>query len=165
MEISRFGRKIAETSGIGQLMEDLGIAYTQGRNIVMLGGGNPAHIPKVQECFRSSIEKLLSDGTKFERAIGNYDPPCGNREFIKAISALLRGKLGWDIQPENIALTNGSQTAFFILFNIFAGDFQGRTGRKILFPLTPEYIGYCDWRNLRFQANESHRQCSDGCRN
>ena len=144
MEISRFGRKIAETSGIGQLMEDLGIAYTQGRNIVMLGGGNPAHIPKVQECFRSSIEKLLSDGTKFERAIGNYDPPCGNREFIKAISALLRGKLGWDIQPENIALTNGSQTAFFILFNIFAGDFQGRTGRKILFPLTPEYIGYCD---------------------
>jgi valine--pyruvate aminotransferase len=144
MEVSRFGRKIAETSGIGQLMEDLGITYSQGRNILMLGGGNPAHIPKVQEYFRSSMEKLLRDGEEFERVIGNYDPPSGNREFIEAVSTLLRSELGWEIGPENIALTNGSQTAFFILFNIFAGDFEGRPGRKILFPLAPEYIGYCD---------------------
>ena len=144
MEISRFGRKIAETSGIGQLMEDLGIAYMQGRNILMLGGGNPAHIPKVQEHFRSSMEKLLHNGTKFERAIGSYDPPGGNQEFIKAVSDLLRSELGWEIGPKNIALTNGSQTAFFILFNIFAGDFEGNPGKKILFPLSPEYIGYCD---------------------
>ena len=144
MEVSRFGRKIAETSGIGQLMEDLGIAYSEGRNILMLGGGNPAHIPKVQQCFRSSMEKLMQNGAEFERAIGNYDPPGGNREFIEAVSALLRSELGWDIGPENVALTNGSQTAFFILFNIFAGAFEGRAGRKILFPLAPEYIGYCD---------------------
>ena len=144
MEVSRFGRKIAETSGIGQLMEDLGIAYSQGRNILMLGGGNPAHIPNVQQCFRSSMERLLRNGDEFERAIGNYDPPGGNREFIEAVSTLLRSELGWDIGPENIALTNGSQSAFFILFNIFAGAFEGRAGRKILFPLAPEYIGYCD---------------------
>ncbi|MHC4205990.1 MAG: valine--pyruvate transaminase, partial [Planctomycetota bacterium] len=144
MEVSRFGRKITEKSGIGQLMEDLGDAYSKGRNILMLGGGNPAHIPKVQQYFRNNMEKLLQNGTEFERAIGNYDPPGGNREFIKAVSALLRSELGWDIQPENIALTNGSQTAFFILFNIFAGDFEERARRKILFPLAPEYIGYCD---------------------
>ena len=158
MEVSRFGRKIAETSGIGQLMEDLGIAYSQGRNILMLGGGNPAHIPKVQQCFRSSMEKLLRNGAEFERAIGNYDPPSGNREFIEAVSALLRRELGWDIGPENIALTNGSQTAFFILFNIFAGAFEGRAGRKILFPLAPEYIGYCDvgLEDDLFVANKPH---------
>jgi valine--pyruvate aminotransferase len=144
MEVSRFGHKIAETSGIGQLMEDLGIAYSQGRNVLMLGGGNPAHIPEVQQHFRVSMEKLLQNGDKFERAIGNYDPPGGNREFIKAISTLLKNELGWDVRPENVALTNGSQTAFFILFNIFAGDFEGRPGKKILFPLAPEYIGYCD---------------------
>jgi valine--pyruvate aminotransferase len=144
MELSRFGKKIAETSGIGQLMEDLSIAYTQGRNILMLGGGNPAHIPKVQEHLRGSVEKLLRNGDEFEQTIGNYDPPGGNQEFIEAISALLRNELGWNIEPENIALTNGSQTAFFILFNIFAGEFEGRANRKILFPLTPEYIGYCD---------------------
>ena len=158
MEVSRFGRKIAETSGIGQLMEDLGIAYSEGRNILMLGGGNPAHIPKVQQCFRSSMEKLLQNGAEFERAIGNYDPPGGNREFVEAVSALLRSELGWDIGPENIALTNGSQTAFFILFNIFAGAFEGRADRKILFPLAPEYIGYCDagLEDDLFVANKPH---------
>ena len=158
MEVSRFGRKIAETSGIGQLMEDLGIAYSEGRNILMLGGGNPAQIPKAQQCFRSSMEKLLQNGAEFERAIGNYDPPGGNREFIEVVSTLLRSELGWDIGPENIALTNGSQTAFFILFNIFAGAFEGRAGRKILFPLAPEYIGYCDvgLENDLFVANKPH---------
>jgi valine--pyruvate aminotransferase len=144
MEVSQFGRKIAVTSGIGRLMEDLGIVPSEGRDMLMLGGGNPAHIPKVQEYFRDSMEELLGDGAEFERAIGNYDPPGGNREFIEAISALLRSELGWDIRAKNIALTNGSQTAFFILFNIFAGAFQSGARKKILFPLAPEYIGYCD---------------------
>ena len=144
MKVSRFGQKIAHGSGIGQLMDDLGIALLQSRDILMLGGGNPAHIPKVQECFRDSMQKLLSNGAEFEQDIGSYDPPVGNKEFIEAISALLRSELGWDVQSKNIALTNGSQTAFFILFNIFAGAFEGGSSRKILFPLAPEYIGYCD---------------------
>jgi valine--pyruvate aminotransferase len=144
MNLSRFGQKISEISGIGQLMEDLGIALSQGRDMLMLGGGNPAHIPKVQKYFRSSMEKLLGNGAEFERTIGNYDPPGGNKEFIEAISELLKKELRWDIKPKNIALTNGSQTAFFILFNIFAGAFEGRTVKKVLFPLAPEYIGYCD---------------------
>jgi len=144
MKLSMFGQKIAVTSGIGQLMEDLGTTPSQGRDILMLGGGNPAHIPEVQKYFRESMEKLLGNGTEFERAIGNYDPPGGNQEFIEAVSALLASELGWNIQSKNIALTNGSQTAFFILFNIFAGAFEDGTNRKILFPLAPEYIGYCD---------------------
>ena len=144
MEVSRFGKKIAATSGIGQLMDDLGVALSQSGDILMLGGGNPAHIPAVQKYFRKSMEKLLRNGAEFERAIGNYDPPCGNVEFIEAVAALLNNELGWDIQPKNIALTNGSQSAFFILFNIFAGAYEDGTVKKILFPLTPEYIGYCD---------------------
>ena len=144
MKVSRFGQKIAATSGIGQLMEDLGSALLENQDILMLGGGNPAHIPRVQRYFRDSMEKLLRNGAEFERAIGNYGPPGGNKEFIEAISSLLRSELGWDIQSKNIALTNGSQTAFFILFNIFAGAFKDGADRKILFPLAPEYIGYCD---------------------
>ena len=144
MNVSKFGQKIAATSGIGQLMDDLGSALSQSKDILMLGGGNPAHIPKVQKYFRNSMEKLLRNGAEFERAIGNYGPPAGNREFIEAISSLLRSELGWDIKSKNIAITNGSQTAFFILFNIFAGAFEDGADKKILFPLAPEYIGYCD---------------------
>ncbi len=144
MEVSRFGKKIAATSGIGRLMEDLGSALSQSRDMLMLGGGNPAHIPKVQRCFRDSMEKLLRNGAEFEQVIGNYDPPVGNKEFIEAITALLRSELGWDIESKNVALTNGSQTAFFMLFNIFGGTFEGGIVKKIMFPLAPEYIGYCD---------------------
>ncbi|MHC4327315.1 MAG: valine--pyruvate transaminase [Planctomycetota bacterium] len=144
MKVSRFGRKIAAKSGIGRLMDDLGLALSQGRDILMLGGGNPAHIPDAQRCFRAGMEKLLRDGDKFERAIGNYDPSGGNPEFIEAVCALLGSELGWDVQPKNVALTNGSQTAFFILLNIFAGEFDHGAHRKILLPLAPEYIGYSD---------------------
>lgn len=144
MKVSRFGQRIAATSGIGRLMEDLGDAILAGPDVLMLGGGNPAHIPRVEASFRDSIAKLLCEGREFERTLGEYDPPGGNREFIEVIASLLRDELGWNVQSENVALTNGSQTAFFILFNIFAGTFADGTKKKILFPLAPEYIGYCD---------------------
>ncbi len=144
MRISRFGQKLASTSGIGRLMDDLGIALVKGKDILMLGGGNPAHIPQVQKYFRKSIEQILNHSDEFEKAVGNYDPPVGNRDFIEAVVGLLKNELGWKVRPENVALTNGSQTAFFILFNMFAGDFGEGVCKKVLFPLTPEYIGYCD---------------------
>ncbi len=144
VRVSRFGQRIAVVSGIGQVMDDLGAALSEIEDILMLGGGNPAHIPEVQQHFRASMEELLGNGREFERAIGNYDPPQGNKQFIEAVSASLRDELGWDIKPENIALTTGSQSAFFILFNIFGGVFEDGTTKKILFPLAPEYIGYCD---------------------
>jgi len=143
MNISKFGQKLARQSGIGQLMDDLGAALSQGREVLMLGGGNPAHIPQVEQCFRRSMMQILADG-RFERAIGNYDPPAGNVEFIEALAGLLRGQFGWDIGSQNIALTNGSQIAFFMLFNFFAGLCEDGTMKKLLFPLMPEYIGYCD---------------------
>ena len=144
VNVSKFGRKIAEAGGISRLMDDLGEALAAGRDMLMLGGGNPAHIPEMQEHFRESVQRLLANGDEFERAVGDYYPPQGNKEFIEAVARLLADEFGWDIEPKNIALTNGSQSAFFILFNMFAGAFEGGVKKKILFPLAPEYIGYCD---------------------
>ena len=53
LNLSSFGQKISAVSGIGQLMEDLGIALSQGRDMLMRGGGNPAHIPQVQKYIRN----------------------------------------------------------------------------------------------------------------
>jgi len=144
MNVSKFGKKIAVQSGIGQLMDDLGEAQSRAGEMLMLGGGNPAHIPEVERHLRQSMGTLLADGHRFERAVGSYDPPEGNAEFIEAVVGLLRSRFGWDIGPQNVALTSGSQLAFFILLNLFAGDYEDGTKRKILFPLIPEYIGYCD---------------------
>ena len=144
MKVSRFGQKVAVQSGIGQLMDDLGAALSAKERVLMLGGGNPAHVPEVERCLRESMTALLDDGDRFEKAVGDYDPPQGNGEFIEATANLLCDQFGWDVGPHNIALTTGSQSAFFILFNLFAGDYEDGTTRKVLFPLLPEYIGYCD---------------------
>jgi valine--pyruvate aminotransferase len=163
LKVSKFGEKITAVSGIGQLMDDLGSALAGGRHTLMLGGGNPAHIPEIQKYFRRSMLELLEDKGQFERTIGNYDPPQGNKRFIEAVSTLLNNEFGWNIETKNIALTNGSQSAFFILFNLFAGTFEGGVNKRILFPLAPEYIGYSDVglvKNL-FVANKPKIQHLD----
>jgi valine--pyruvate aminotransferase len=143
MKLSKFGEKFTRKAGITQLMDDLGSAMATG-DMLMLGGGNPAHIPEVQDRFRRQMESILAEPHGFETMIGNYDGSRGNAAFIEALATMLGDTFGWDIGPKNIALTNGSQNAFFCLFNLFAGDMPDGLKKKILFPLTPEYIGYAD---------------------
>ncbi len=144
MKFSSFGQKFTNKSGILQLMDDLGQAMSGNSDMLMLGGGNPGHIPEVQKAFRERMEQILCDQNYFEKLIGNYDPPQGDQAFITALANLLRETFNWDIHPENIALTPGSQSSFFVIFNLFAGNFPGGKKKKILFPLAPEYIGYSD---------------------
>jgi valine--pyruvate aminotransferase len=144
MNVSKFGKKMAAPSGISQLMDDLGAAQSPGQEVFMLGGGNPAHIPEMDRWLRQSMAALAADYDRFEHIVGSYGPPEGNAEFIEEMVHLLRSRFGWDIGRQNVALTNGSQQAFFILFNLFAGDYEDGTKKRILFPVIPEYIGYCD---------------------
>jgi valine--pyruvate aminotransferase len=143
MKLSKFGRKFTGDSGILQLMRDLGAA-AKGEDVLMLGGGNPAQIPAVELYLRRRMSEILANGREFERLVGIYGPPDGQHDFNEAIAKLLRNKFGWNLCAHNIALTNGSQTAFFYLFNLFAGEFEDGRRKKILLPLTPEYIGYLD---------------------
>ena len=144
MHFSKFGIKFTEESGILQLMDDLGEALAADDNWLMLGGGNPARIPEVEAKFRACMNVMMTNASELENLIGSYDSPKGNRELIDATAALLRQHYGWEIGPENIALTNGSQTSFFFLFNLLGGAFPNGVHKKILLPITPEYIGYAD---------------------
>jgi valine--pyruvate aminotransferase len=142
-EKSLFGERLASGSGIQELMDDLGRAMAGAHGpIRMLGGGNPAHIPEVQALWRDRMAAILGNPGEFDRMMTNYDPPIGNAKFIAALAALLQAEFGWRVGPENIAITSGGQTAFFFLFNLLAGEFQGGKRKNILLPLVPEYIGY-----------------------
>ena len=144
MQFSKFGQKFTAPTGILQLMADLGEALNSDRPMLMLGGGNPALIPQMQQALRQHMYDILRDEPRFDRIIGAYGPPEGDLDFRKALAAMLRQEYGWDLGPQNIALTNGSQTAFFYLFNIFGGETADGGFRRILLPLTPEYIGYAE---------------------
>ncbi len=143
-EFSLAGGKLAGPSGILELMDDLGRAMTIDPSMRMLGGGNPAAVPGMQSLIRQRMSELMADGDALERMLANYDPPQGNPRFVRELAALLRREFGWDIGPQNIAITSGGQSAFFYLFNLLAGRFTGGRSKKILLPLAPEYIGYGD---------------------
>ncbi len=108
----------------------------------MLGGGNPAAIPEVTRAFEECLAKLQASG-ELVRTLSNYDGPQGKNSFIDTLVDFFQQQYSWPISSKNIALTHGSQSSFFILFNSFAGNSHGRR-QKILIPLVPEYIGYTD---------------------
>ncbi|MBJ7255547.1 MAG: valine--pyruvate transaminase [Akkermansiaceae bacterium] len=144
-EFSKFGQYLGSGSGIGDLMDDLGHALASGSpTLKMLGGGQPAHIPAITAVWRRRLEELLEEPGGLERALTIYDPPRGNPAFLQAIATLFRQNFGWDLGPENIAVTSGGQTAFYFLFNLLAGEMADGSNRKILLPLVPEYIGYAN---------------------
>jgi len=144
MNLSDFGKRFSRPSGILQLMEDLGEALAGNGDVLMLGGGNPAHIPEVQLFFQDRLQRIVEHPAEFAHIIGDYDPPRGEKQFLAALADLFNREYGWDIGPGNISLTSGSQAGFFLLFNMFAGEFGGAPRKKILLPMTPEYIGYAD---------------------
>ena len=140
MEFSKFGEKFNRYAGITQLMDDLNDGLrTPGA--IMLGGGNPAAIPEMLDYFQQASQKMLDSG-ELVNALANYDGPQGKDAFVKSLAKLLKETYGWNISEKNISLTNGSQSAFFYLFNLLAGTFPNGEKKKILLPLAPEYIGY-----------------------
>ncbi len=165
---SDFGTKLTGRSGILQLMDDLGRPLPEGVTPYRLGGGNPARVPEAERLFRREMERIMADGDSFEQLISQYDAPQGRTQFIEAVASFLSKTYGWKIGPENVAVSNGSQSAFFYLFNLFSGTYSlsGDSGdaaggssaadcfsdaaggtpqrKKILFPLVPEYVGYAD---------------------
>ena len=142
---SDFARRLTEPTGINELMEDLGQALERaGPDTVMMGGGNPAHIPAVEAVWRRRIEELLAEPGAMSVMLGDYDGPQGKRRFLETFAAYLRRTRGWKLGAENVAITAGSQTACFLLFNMLAGAAGTSRPRRLLLPLVPEYIGYAD---------------------
>lgn len=144
-QFSKFGAHLGCGSGIGELMDDLGHALASASpNLKMLGGGQPARIPEINAVWRRRLEEIMAEMGGLERSLTTYDPPNGNPRFLDAIATLFRETFGWDLGPQNVAITSGGQTAFYFLFNLLAGEMSDGSRRKILLPLVPEYIGYAN---------------------
>jgi len=154
MNFSKFGQKFTQPTGISQLMDDLGDALKSDQPVNMLGGGNPAKIEAVNELFLETYKALGNDNDTGEanstaiNSMSNYSNPQGDADFIDALVKFFNRHYDWNLSADNIALTNGSQNAFFYLFNLFGGAFideqNQSVDKSILLPLAPEYIGYSD---------------------
>lgn len=123
-------------------MEDLGEALSTNPDMLFLGGGNPAHVPALEQWAQEALSRLAQNPATLRRLIGIYQSPQGHAETITNISRYLQRHCGWPVTERNIALVNGSQTAFFILLNLFGGVTSAGEPRSITLPLAPEYLGY-----------------------
>src|SRR5215475_13082937 len=102
MSFSQFGDKFTQQSGISRLMEDMGEGLrTPGT--IMLGGGNPAQIPEMNEYFHQLLQQMHQEG-KLSEALCNYDGPRGKALLLDALAAMLREEFGWPLTAQNIAL-------------------------------------------------------------
>ena len=162
MKLSKFGEKYTAKTGILELIDDLGRAAVNTGEQYMLGGGNPGILREMSEVWKRRMSELAANMDDFEAGLARYHSHLGRPAFVDALASLLRETFGWQVTGRNIAVTNGSQTAFYMLFNLLAGEpggtppatgdgggaDGGRTGdrgrRRVLFPIIPEYIGYAD---------------------
>lgn len=135
MKFSHLGQLLAADAPIVQLMDDLGEALHQNPDSLFLGGGNPAEVPAAQALFRTHL-LAIAEAVPHSR-LGVYQSPQGDEAARRALADYLRGECGWKLDCDHITLISGSQTAFFILFNLFCD-----ADHRALLPLVPEYLGY-----------------------
>ena len=100
MTFSSFGDKFGRYSAITQLMDDLNQGLKD-PNAIMLGGGNPAHIPEMVSFFQERLVELATDGT-LTNAIIDYDGPQGHDNFRCALATLFQENYGLEITEKNI---------------------------------------------------------------
>lgn len=144
MDFSDFGNKFRGGTGIAELMQDLAATpNSTGNPTFELGGGNPGQIPEAVAAFAKQLHHYADNPANFKHSSTHYGPSQGQSAFIASLVALLNHHYNWSITEQNVVLTNGSQNAFFMLFNLLAGK-SGAQIKKILLPMAPEYIGYED---------------------
>lgn len=125
-------------------MNDLGEAVSLRPDMLMLGGGNPAAIPEMQELWRESARLFFADQTAFDKSLVSYDAPQGDPDFLNAFAKLFRERFNLPIDSQNVAVVSGAQLGAFCLLNLLAGRTSNGRRRKILIPASPEYVGYAD---------------------
>jgi len=144
VKLSAFGKKFSGDSGIVELMDDLSDALGDNPDMIFMGGGNPGRVPGVEAAFQRQLEAILSDPARRHSLFGVYQAPQGALDFRQQVAGFLNRQFGWGLSAANIAISNGSQSAFFVLYNMFAGVMPDGSRRTVHLPLAPEYIGYGD---------------------
>lgn len=144
MKLSAFGKKFCGDSAVVELMDDLGSALSENPEMIFMGGGNPGRLLDVEAVFQKRLEAIMDNPAHRHSLFGIYQSPQGDLEFRQQIAEFLKAQFGWPVSKNNIAVANGSQSAFFVLANMLAGPMDDGSQRSIHLPLSPEYLGYAD---------------------
>ena len=97
---------------------------------------------RASTCSAAAIRlaEIAGDTAQFGRFVASYPAPGGDVHFRATVAEFLAARYGWPLTERNVVLTGGSQSAFFTLFNLLAGESAAVRPRRILLPLAPDLL-------------------------
>jgi valine--pyruvate aminotransferase len=133
--------QLCQNSAVIRISQDIKLAMTSAKDTAWtnLGVGNPLITPEVKHFWKDVVGSL--DNELLTNNLCHYGDSMGLPSFRAAICDVFQNQLGWQITPENVLVTNGTQTLFYMLGSIFSED-KHAGKNKVLIPSLPEYVGY-----------------------
>jgi len=131
-------------TGVREIMKDITRALRSdpSKRWLNLSPGNPLVIPELEKMWRETALEIVNS-SEFGQIIGRYGMTQGYDPFIDAVVETYNRLYNWGIKRENVLITAGSQSLYFLAANAFAGEQPDGKGMKhIVIPMVPDYTGY-----------------------
>ncbi|BAW95735.1 valine-pyruvate aminotransferase [[Synechococcus] sp. NIES-970] len=141
--LSKFGMQMSRLTGVRAIMKDIidTLKAGAGQDFINLSAGNPVIIPAVEQLWRDCTNDLL-DSPEYGEVVCRYGSSQGYEPLIEAIAQDFNQRYGLNLTSENILITPGSQSLYFLAANVFGGYNNAGQLKSIVLPLSPDYTGY-----------------------
>lgn len=142
-ELSKFGLQMSSLTGVRAIMKDIidTLKAGAGQEFINLSAGNPVIIPEVEQLWREATLELLAS-SEYGEVVCRYGSSQGYEPLIEAIAKDFSQRYGLNLTSDNIVITPGSQSLYFLAANAFGGYTQTGQMKAIVLPLSPDYTGY-----------------------
>ncbi|WP_315862112.1 valine--pyruvate transaminase [Picosynechococcus sp. NKBG15041c] len=134
---------MSRLTGVRAIMKDIidTLKAGAGQDFINLSAGNPVIIPAVEQLWRDCTNDLL-DSPEYGEVVCRYGSSQGYEPLIEVIAQDFNQRYGLNLTSENILITPGSQSLYFLAANVFGGYNNAGQLKSIVLPLSPDYTGY-----------------------
>jgi valine--pyruvate aminotransferase len=143
-KLSTVGTKMTRLTGVREIMKDIARALRSdpSKKWLNLSPGNPLVIPELENLWRETALEVVNS-SEFGHIIGRYGMTQGYDPLIDAVVETYNRLYNWGIKRENVLITSGSQSLYFLAINAFSGAQPGSSAVKhTVIPMVPDYTGY-----------------------
>lgn len=142
-QLSQFGTQMSQLTGVRAIMKDIidTLKAGAGQDFINLSAGNPVIIPEVEQLWRDATQDLLAS-PEYGEVVCRYGSSQGYEPLIEAIATDFNQRYGLNLTSDNILITPGSQSLYFLAANAFGGYDGAGQLKSIVLPLSPDYTGY-----------------------
>lgn len=141
--LTQFGQQMSHLTGVRAIMKDIieTLQSGQAEDFINLSAGNPVILPEVEQLWRDCTADLLASAD-YGDVVCRYGSSRGYEPLIDAIATDFNQRYGLSLKAENILITPGSQSLYFLAANTFGGYTPQGQLKEIILPLSPDYTGY-----------------------